>query len=217
MRTSAAVAKKVEDFFSSYPKRSYEQGEHLILADDDPVGVFYLLSGQVRQYDISGNGDEIVVNVFKPGAFFPMSWAVNRTPNEYFFAAASQVQVRIAPAAETVRFVKDNPSVLFDLLGRVYLGTDGLLRRLAHVMGGNAQSRLLFEIALQARRFGQPSSKGFLVKLNESELGARAGLSRETVSRELKKLKERKLIKISHAGIEVLDIKALDNLLGSDL
>ena len=66
------VAKKVEDFFGSYRPRRYAKGQILIHAQDNPESIFYLLSGRVKEYDISYRGDEIVLNVFSPPAFFPM-------------------------------------------------------------------------------------------------------------------------------------------------
>jgi len=138
------VANKIERFFSNYPLKHYRKGELLILADEDPKHIFHLTTGQVREYDISEKGDEIVVNVFKPPAFFPMSWAINKTPNRYFFEAAADVTARLAPPDEALAFLKTNPDVMFDLLSRLYIGSNGLLRRMAHLMGGSARSRLIF-------------------------------------------------------------------------
>jgi CRP-like cAMP-binding protein len=52
---------------------------------------------------------------------------------------------------------------------------------------------------------------------NETEIGTRAGLSRETVSRGMKELKKLKLISINRAGIALKDLDALELRLGADL
>src|SRR3990167_34233 len=80
-----SVASKVEAFFGRFLLKQAGVDEVLIRAGEDPPGIFYLVSGQVKEYDISGQGNEVVVNVYKPPAFFPMSWAINQTPNRYFF------------------------------------------------------------------------------------------------------------------------------------
>jgi CRP-like cAMP-binding protein len=85
-------------------------------------------------------------------------------------------------------------------------------------MGGDANTRLLFELSLQGRRFGTPyKHNGTLIKLNEAELGARSGLSRETVSRKLGELKKKRLISVSQVGIILHDTKELESALGSRL
>jgi CRP-like cAMP-binding protein len=204
------TAQKIEQFFEQYPSRHYRKGQILVHAHDDPSHVFHLLEGRVKQYDISYRGDEVVLNVFKPPAFFPMSYAMNKTPNAYFFEAETDIELKLAPIDDTVGFLKSNPDVTYDLLSRVYKGTDGLLGRLAHLMAGSARSRVLYELLIEARRFGTPRGKGVAISLTESDIGAHAGLARETVSREIHKLKEEGLISVIKNEIWVNDIEHLD-------
>jgi len=125
--------------------------------------------------------------------------------------------LRQAPAKDTVKFLKTNPDVTFDLLSRVYSGTDGLLRRMAHLMGGSAYSRVLFEILIECQRFGKEQSKGYLIAIHENELARRAGLSRETVSRELHKIQNLHLVEVNHRGLVIKDVKGVEKELGSGL
>lgn len=212
------VVEKVEKFFGGYPLKQFDKGDILILGDENPKHIYYLVDGFVREYDISYRGDEIVVNVFKPPAFFPMSWPIAQTPNRYFFEAGENVKARIAPPEEVLDFIKSNPDVTLDLLTRLYIGVDGMRRRMAHLMGGSAKSRLLFELILECRRFGKQQKDGSIfIKINESEIGARAGLSRETVSRGMNELKKSNLITVEHGGIVLKDLDVLEQKLGSDL
>lgn len=196
--------KAVNDFFSSYRPRLYKKGQILILSGDDTDYIYYLVKGRVKQYDVSYRGDEIIVNVYKPLAFFPMSLAVNKTGNNYIYEAETDVELRQAPAADTLKFVKSNPEVMFDLLSRVYRGVDGLLARLTHIMKSSAKERLMYEILIHAKRFGKLKADGSIVStINESEIGGRAGLSRETVSREMQKLVKSKLVSLKAGKLTV--------------
>ncbi|MGH7196416.1 MAG: Crp/Fnr family transcriptional regulator [Candidatus Saccharimonadales bacterium] len=209
--TQPAAAIKVKTFFADFPLRQYDKGNILVHAGDEPQGVFYLHKGQVRQYAINDRGDEIVVNVFKPGAFFLMSWAINKTPNRYFLDALEDVEVYVAPAERVVQFVQTNPDVLFDLLQRVYSGVDGILERMVLLMGGDARSRLMLELLISARRTGVPrGSNSHTVHLTESDLATRTGMSRETVSREMRHLKKTGLVEVAYKQITLLDVRALE-------
>ena len=218
MPSSPQIAKKIKAYFLKYPLSKFPKGEILIQAGDEPKHIFYLESGNVRQFDITTTGDEVVVNVFKPGAFFPMSWPVAKTPNRYFFQADTDVRIRRAKPPEALAFIKDNPDVMLDLLARLYSGVDGMQRRMAHLMGGSARSRLLYELIVECKRFGKklPNSS-YRIKINEAEIGARAGLARETVSREMKVLKQKKLISVDRLGIILKDLDLLERQLGPDL
>src|SRR4051812_32598848 len=154
------TTQKIADFFNNYPLHTFRKRQLLIRAEETPAGVFYITEGRVSQYDITPGGNEVVVNVFKPGAFFPMSTAINRAPNHYFFEASTVVTARQAPLDDAVTFLHDNPDVAFDLLARVYRGVDGVLRRMAHLMGGNAHTRLIFELLNAANRFGEAQADG---------------------------------------------------------
>jgi CRP-like cAMP-binding protein len=212
------IRQKVTIFFSGYPTRTFEKRELMVRAEETPPGVFYITEGRVSQYDIAPNGNEVAVNVFKPGAFFPMSSAINDTPNHYFFEATTNVVVRVAPAADAVQFLKDNPDVLFNLLARVYRGVDGVLRRMAHLMGGDAKTRLLFELLNAAYRFGEPQPDGSVtIALTESDLARHSGLARETINRTMQDLKTAGLVEITRGSLTVKSTSQLEAMLGNDV
>lgn len=212
------IKDKVSTFFGQYPLQTYNKRELLLHAEEPIHSVFYIVEGRVSQYDIAPNGNEVVVNVFKPGAFFPMSSAINDIENHYFFEAGLKVQVRIVPKTEVVQFLHENPDVVFDLLSRVYRGVDGVLRRMAHLMGGDAQTRLVFELLNVTYRFGEQQPDGTIhVQLTEGDLAKHSGLARETVSRLLQDLKATGLIETSHSGISIKSTSDLEARLGTSL
>lgn len=204
-----SVSKKVETFFTQYKKQSYKKGEILIRADDTPSGVYYLTEGYVKVYAISQKGEELVVNIFKPNAFFPMSWAINGTDNPYFFEAMDKVKVYRAPKEDAVHFLKENPDVLYDLLSRVYKGIDGVLTRMAYLMGGDAYGRLIAELIIYAKRFGK-ERENVTITISEKDLAALSGMTRETISREIKILKAKGLIKQNKHTFIITSIEKLE-------
>lgn len=216
--TTVTTTDKVQQFFTAFPLRQYRKHELLIRPEEPLAHIFYMAEGRVSEYDVTPSGNEVVVNVFKPGAFFPMSAALNSIPNSYFFEASTLVKVHVVPADAAVQFLQDNPDVTLDLLKRVYKGVDGVLRRMAHLMGGDAKSRLLFELLNAAYRFGQAQTDGSVrLDLNESELARHSGLARETVNRNMQDLKTAGLLEVASGVIILKDTKRLETLLGADL
>lgn len=208
------IAKKLEEFFIQFKHVTYKKGEILVRADDDPSGVFYLATGTVRKYAISQKGDELVVNIFKPISFFPMSWAINNDQNDYFYDALTPVEIYRAPKEKVVEFIKNNPDVLFDLMARVYRGTDGMIRRMTYLMAGNAYARLITELIIHAKRFGEKGQGSQItLKITEKELASQIGMSRETISREMKKLKETGLVIFEKNILTIKNLGQLENKL----
>lgn len=211
-----AIAQIIAAFFEKYESHTYDKGQVLLQASDEPTGIIYIVSGKVKQYDVTDQGDEVILNVLKTPAFFPMAYAINRTANEYFYEADSVIEVRTAPTDEVVVFLKANPDVVYDLLARVYRGTDGLLRRMSQLMSGTAYSRVIHELIIECRRFGQSAGEGYRVDLNESDIAERAGLSRESVNRAMKQLKSEGLIAIKAGVIEIIDFQRLERVFGHE-
>lgn len=211
---ASEIQEKVQNFFDAHPPRKYSKGQILLLPGDELQYVYYLMNGTVKMYDVSYRGEEIILTLFKPPAFFPMSLAINGRDNTYIYEAETDIIIRQAPAQDVVDFVKTNPEVLYDLMSRVYRGVDGLLGRIGQLMTGSAKSRLIYELLLEAKRFGVTRKDGSCVlPLHEKDFGARAGLSRETVSREVSKLKSAGLLSTTGKGIVLEDIEKLESTL----
>ncbi len=202
------ILHKITQHFDA-PAQTYPKGAILTQAHQDPKGVALLVEGIVEQYDITPEGNKMILNIFRPHAFFPMSWAINKTPNEYFYAALTNVKIRYAPADQTVEFLRHNPDVMFELLSRVYRGTDALLKRLTLASAGVASHRLIFELLVEAYRFGDGINETKRhIKIRQNTLAARSGLARETVSREMHKLAVDRLVTMTKGGI-VVDLERL--------
>ena len=215
MHMSDEVLQKISDQFSTFPKRSYPKGQILVFADENPEHIFYITKGRVRKYGISYRGDEVIVNLFKPPAFFPMSWVLNRTPNKYFYKTEVDTELHVVPVEVAAKFIEENPDVALDLLRRVYSGIEGILGRIVHLMSSSARNRLIYEIVIECERFGEQQKDGsYEIFLSEQDLASRAGLTRETVSREMRRIKTDFHIAIGSGKLTVRNVDELKRAIG---
>lgn len=210
--------KDLDEFFSQYPLKQYHKGQILIYAGEDPVGIYYLVSGKVRKYDVSAYGNEVVLNVFTSSVFFPMSWAINKTSNRYFYEAITPIEARRAPVADVEQYLASHPTTTYNLLKQVYAGLEDTQRRVVHLMRGDARSRLLFELILEAQRSGELRKDGsYVILISANAFSQRAGLSRERISRELSKLTEPNGLLIREGrSIVIRNLRALEEELDGD-
>lgn len=200
---------KIEKFFDAYPARNWPAKHIVVHEGDEPQGIYFIEKGDIRQYTIDQRGEEIVVNSFHNPAFIPMFWAFNNSPCKYFFETTGETTLRCAPKEDVLKFLKQNPDVVFNLLERVYSGLDGVLMRMVHLMSGTAYTRILHELIIQTRRLHPGDDSKILLPLKEYQLGSYCGLTKETVSREFKKLKQKDLVSVGAAGITINNIEKL--------
>jgi CRP-like cAMP-binding protein len=203
----------IEKFFSSYRLRRYPKGQVLILDGEDTGYVYYLIDGRVKAYDTSYRGAELILSIYGPYTFFPIAPLVSRT-NRFIFEAETDIEVRQAPLGVMVQFLQDHPEVVYSLMGQLHGRVEDILSRMSHMMAGSAKKRLVYELVLECRYFGVRQANGtHHLLMSEREIGARAGLSRETVSREINKLKKENLVKVRPSNIIILDITELEKRL----
>ena len=206
---TAATIRMITQFMSRFEERSYKKGQVLVFGNEPVSWMYYLVKGQVRQYDISYRGDEVVVNVLCGPALLPLASVLVHVPNRYFFEAAGPVRLYRAPTPAVVDFLRDNPEVVWYLLAQASMGASNMFDRLVHIMAGSAHSRVLYELVAQGRLIGEKHRSAWHLAINETELAARSGLSRETVSREVHKLKEAGLLEVSRKGIVLRNLEGI--------
>ncbi len=203
------IHEKTEHFFSKGIIKFYRPHETIIFAGEEPTGVMFIEKGIVEQYDTTSEGNKLTVNMFKPGAFFPMSWAITKATNTYFFAAFNDVTIKLIEAEDAVEFLHQNSDVMCDLLKRVYIGASAIQNRLVLAASGVASERLAFELLTEAYRFGQMIDDSHaIIKVKQVSLAERSGLARETIGRELHKLADDGLVERTKLGL----IVSLDKL-----
>src|SRR3990167_9555961 len=188
--------KEFEAFYSQFAIRKYKKGEMLIRADDDPQGIFCLTKGYVRQYTISKSGSELSLHILKPVSYFPMVWAINGTPNLYFFEALTSSEVGRAPRDQVVNFIKDKPTIIFDLMSELLEDYAETLTRVEHLVFSDAYRRVISVLLYIAKHFGEKHKKGVIVhhRFTQQDIATLVGVDRETASNEMVKLEKKGLV-----------------------
>lgn len=210
--------KEFEAFYKQFAVRSYKKGEMLIRADDDPQGIFCLTKGYIRQYTISKTGFELTLHILRPVSYFPMVWAINGTPNVYYFEALTPVEVGRAPRDEVVNFIKDRPTIIFELLSELIERYAETLTRMEHLVFSDAYRRVISVLLYIAKHFGEKTSKGVIVnhRFTQQDIATLVGIARETASIELVKLEKKGLIKYVDHSILFESLDKLNSELSSD-
>jgi len=199
-----AKTKEFEEFYKQFKIRSYKKGETLVRADDEPQGIFCLTKGYVRQYIISKNGYELTLHILKPVIYFPIVWAINGTPNVYYFEALTPVEVGRAPREEVVNFIKDKPAIIFALLSDLIERYAETLTRMEHLVFSDAYRRVVSILIYIARHFGEEQGESVIVRhrFTQQDIATLVGIARETAGIEIAKLEKKGLIEyIDHAMI----------------
>lgn len=202
------------DFLKDYRHITYKKEDMIIRGDDIPSGVYFVKKGTIKMSFIGKDGNELCVNILKPGAFFPMIWALGGVENSYYFQALSAASVIRVPKDEFVDFLKGNPALLYDLTRRLLVGMDGLLFNVKYLLSGSSTSKVSVVLYSLAKRFGLQKGKLIRIDLNltHQDLARLSGLTRETTTITINKLVKKGVLEQDQRRISIRDLDELQNL-----
>ena len=195
---------KVRKFFSSYPLLKFTAGEKVIRQTNAKLShLYYVEEGLIRQSILSKDRQVVYLNMFKPGSLFPIILTMNDLPNRFNFVAVTPTAVREAKIDQVEKFLLDNPDVLYDLTCRLGKGLVHLVNAIEILTTNDARSRVLAVLKQIASSYGKQSGKSWQIDfpLTHTDIGRFVGLARETVTRELVKLKRSGIFRKNHDQI----------------
>ncbi len=147
-----------------------------------------------------------------------MVWAINGTPNVYYFEALTPVEVGRAPREQVVSFIKDKPTVLFELMSELIEDYAESLTRIENLVFSDAYRRIISVLLYIAKHFGEAKNEGVIVhhRFTQQDIATLTGVARETASIEMVKLEKKGLVTYIDHSMIFESIKKLDSELSSN-
>lgn len=205
------TSRKIHLFFTQFKLFKYKKHERIAHADDIIPGVFYLKKGCARIYSISKDGEELTLVLYKPRNIFPLTWIIGKPHFKYHLEAMTDVELWRAPKEKFLEFLHANPDVLFELFKRVLARFGGVMERMEYLVFGDAYQKVASILLILADRFGKKDidSIKILVPLTHKDIAGLLGITRETATLEIGKLKKKGIIEYRGRMITIKNIKKL--------
>lgn len=206
------VTKKITSFFEQFPKVTYSKGS-TILQPEDPLDYIYNIdTGYVKSYSVNEDGYDLIINIFKPLSFFPITETLAKKINPYYFEAITDTVLCKAPTQKVHQFIQNDNAVLFDLTRRISSGLEAFMIRTQYLIRANATQKVTSTLVILARRFGTKINSNeikILLPQTQEDIGNFSGTSRETASTEMKKLEKQALIAKENKYIVIKDFEKI--------
>ncbi|KKU90697.1 MAG: hypothetical protein UY22_C0051G0019 [Candidatus Amesbacteria bacterium GW2011_GWC1_48_10] len=200
-------AAKLKQFFSQFKPLTFKAQDPIIRASDTPAGIYFVKSGFVKMNSSFADGRQVTLNIFKPGSYFPMLWAVADIPNVYSYTAMTDVSAARMGRDQLLDFLDKNPDILMDFTRRILVGLHGLITNIEHLLSGDSYHRVIAALILCAKRFCQNRGKKIVIDLplTHQDIADLAAITRETASLAMGKLTRKGLISRAGRNILILD------------
>jgi len=200
-------------------RRTFKKRSILLYQGEAPRMAYVLQSGVVKVYTINNAGEEQIVAFHAKRDVFPAPWIFGKTATTmYYFEALTDCEVLTLPREELYKNMIGSPELLAATLDYFVTNYTGLLMRVTALEQSRAREKIMFTLYYLLFRYGRPTKAGRYVielGLTHSIIASLVGLTRETTTTELSKLKRQKVLDYNLHNYSVNKEK-LERLLGED-
>lgn len=215
MLTDDSQKAALVNLFHQGTRLVYEKGEFVIRPGGPPQGVFYILSGLVKAYDITKYGEENLLIIRKPGETIGMTWSITGQDRHIIYATLAPTELLQISREQFTSFLQANPAAalpLVDMLVDMYRLHSERIMSLEY---RTVRERLVAFLLSMARRFGTETPEGMLleVPLRHQDIASSISATRESVGRELAAFERQGLVANRQLTITIKDLPRLRKVL----
>lgn len=200
-------------------RRSVKKRSILIYQGEVPRQAYIVLSGVIKVYRLGTFGEEQIVGFRTKGDLFPESWVFGKTScSLYYYEALDDSEVLTVEKPVLLDLIESHADLknhVFDYLLNNYTS---LLLQTTALEQSRAAEKLLLMMYYLMLRYGRETNGGIYhvnLRLTHSTLGSLMGLTRETTTMELGRLKRKKIVNYNSSGFTINKLK-LEKRLGDE-
>lgn len=199
--------------------RTITKGGNVLFQGEIPRYIMVVRSGIIRAYTITSSGEERTVALYGDGDILPLTWVLGTTSNSFFYyEAVTDCRVFQVPRAAFNDFIDAKPERLRALLNRTATIYTSLLLRITGLEQSRAIEKIGFTLYYLLFTRGKEVKPGVFridVRLSHALFGSLVGLTRESTAKNMKILRDRKIIDYASFTYTVNKAK-LEAFLGED-
>lgn len=187
-------------------ERRYPRGSMILAQGDSGESLYLISSGQVKVVLIHEDGREVILSVLSEGAFFGEMALLDQEPRSAHVVAMTDAVLLQLRREDFQARLRSGPEVAIGLLrelSRRLRRADETIASLMLLDVNGRIANLLLELA------DEEGGERITRRLTHATIGQMVGASRETVSRTMRSLVNRQILRVSRREILLLDRGAL--------
>ena len=181
-----------------------------VISSAGPAESFYvILSGEVKIYKTSSQGDEQILHIYGPGQTFGEAamWANVKIPARA--ETLTDATILIVRRGALKDLIEKNADIALAMMAGLSAKLREFNQLIAQLSLRDVPGRLAAALLQQAKQAGNDS---FELSQSKKQLAGQLGTVPETLSRALKKLKAARWIDVQGSTITILDKSALEQI-----
>jgi CRP-like cAMP-binding protein len=195
MNSEIKSRKGLEKILEKYSSVKLKRNEHIFQPGDTLDFAYFVKSGFVRVYAICKNGQEVTVFILKPHSLLPLFFAPNRLKSRFYAETLTGVEAYQIPRKEMVNLATENPEIVSEVMDSLTVTFRDALGRIEYLASGNAYTKVVSVLLSLAAESSRKTNEATLdLPATHRIIASLTGLTRETVTLQMLRLKKRGLI-----------------------
>ena len=187
-------------------ERAYPRGSVIVFEEDPGDALYLVAAGQVKVVVIAEDGREVILSVLREGSFFGEMAVIDEEPRSAHVIAMEESTLLVLQREDFHRQLRSSPGIAISLLKEL----SRRLRRADEKIAGLVLLDVNGRVAhLLLRMADEEGGDRITRKLTHHTIAQMIGSSRETVSRTMRNLVDRGIIRVSRKEIALVDRPSL--------
>ncbi len=189
--------------------RKIGKGEIIFFQGDPASGFFTLLSGSIRIYKASPDGKEYTLHIIRPGQMFAEAAIFGSEVFPANCIALENSVVAFFPKDRFIKLISESPRISLKMISAL----SGFIRDFNQQIEDLSLKEVSARLAAYLLRKSEKSgNKKIVLDRSKSGLANSLGTTSETLSRNLKKMRELGVIEVDGKNITILHYDRLQTL-----
>jgi len=190
--------------------KTYRSNEFIYM-EEDPASFLYIIqSGRIRAFLVGKNGESITLEVLKKGRIFGDSALMSHTTRPVNIQAVTDVTILVIPINDVIRMTHQNQELMLLLFEHMEELIARLTRQIYALTTYNTTQKIA-NFLIEETNHGKET-----LPYTHENIAECLGISRVSVSRNIKKMQESGAVDYHYGIVKVLDIKQLEELLRNE-
>jgi CRP/FNR family cyclic AMP-dependent transcriptional regulator len=199
---------------SIIPPVAYPKGAVLFMEGQVASGIFVVCTGQVKLSTYSREGKALILKIAEAGELLGLPATLSGKPYEVTAEVSEQARINFVARVTFLRFLREHPNAIVQvaqLLTDSHYAGHEVIQSLAFSRPASEKlARFLLSWSADHAR-GQDRLR---IDLNQQEIGEMIGVTRETVARLLAAFKNKNLLTVKGATVNICNRAELETLAG---
>ncbi|MBO8463638.1 MAG: Crp/Fnr family transcriptional regulator [Firmicutes bacterium] len=183
--------------------RVYREKEMIYQQEEEAKRCYYLKKGEVRIFVTSEDGNEKTIAVYKKPRLFGEAAFFDEHPRTTTAIATKQSEILVICKENMLQCFQKEPNLAWSVMSALSQTVRMLSRQINQISFLDAKKRLT-QFLIEEYEQGNT-----VIRHTQEELGTMLGVSRITISREVREMKQRGILEAQYRSLKIQNINKL--------